>query len=116
MQRDDKVKVEQQKEKSSTNIITDTLGMGGPPKKPPVFGKTVRVYDHDEEVKIDKHGRSYIGISIEELQKREALKKDVSSKESQAGCAILDKEIFTIGGDEIQNTDAVKTTDKSNTI
>lgn len=44
------------------------LGKGGPPKIPPVIGTRVKIYDENLEVKIDKDGRPYVGMSIEELQ------------------------------------------------
>jgi hypothetical protein len=44
------------------------LGKGEPPKIPPIFGERVKVYDENMEIKIDKDGRSYIGMSIEEIQ------------------------------------------------
>lgn len=51
------------------------LGKGGLPKIPPVFGARVKIYDENLEVKIDKDGRPYVGMGIEELQTLEENEK-----------------------------------------
>lgn len=46
----------------------NSLGRGGPPARPPVLGRPVRVYDGSEEIKIDEDGHCYTGISLKELK------------------------------------------------
>jgi hypothetical protein len=89
MQRD--TKIEQQLQKGSTSKITDTLGMGGPPLKPIVYGPRKRIYDGTEEIKIDERGCAYIGVSIEELKQREEeMKKSVVSSTNLPGSSTVD--------------------------
>jgi hypothetical protein len=73
MQRNNKI--EQKKSEDSTGKIYNTLHVGGPPAKKPVFGPSVRVYDSEEKIKIDEEGQAYIGISVKELLKLQADEK-----------------------------------------
>lgn len=65
MQRNNQTEVEN--DSSSTKKIYTEFSIGGPPAKPPIFGPKFKVYDGSEEIKIDKSGESYTGLSLEEL-------------------------------------------------
>lgn len=54
-------------EDSTSKMIEDDLGKGGPPVVPPQIVGTVRIYDGSEEIKIDEDGEPYIGKSVSEL-------------------------------------------------
>lgn len=50
-------------------------GKGGPPKIPPILGVRAKIYPDNMEIKIDRDGRAYSGMSIEELQKCDQIKQ-----------------------------------------
>lgn len=54
-------------EDSTSKMSEEVLGKGGPPAVPLMVVRRIRIYDGNEEIKVDKNGDSYIGMSIDEL-------------------------------------------------
>lgn len=61
---------------NSTKEIFITLARGNKPAKPVMFGKPVRIYDSQEELKIDEEGMPYIGMSLRELMEQKSKQSD----------------------------------------